>query len=119
MACIKELDIAARLGAPADQGRVSSGEPAVAQKAVDVNNNLRQGKTHADEAAEERVELRHPHRCRYALAHDIAEHEEEPPMGWVKVTIVAADRSKGRVVIAGFPPIYGEIRGWQEAPLQF
>src|SRR5271168_4311043 len=111
MASIEELDLATGYGASADQRGVLSRASAVAQEAVDVNNNLRQRQADADQAAKQRVQLRHPHRCRDAFSRNIAEHKEELPPVWVQIAIVAADGPDRRVMIARFPTVDFQVSG--------
>ena len=118
MAGVEELDLAGWIGAAADERSVLTSQRAVAEETIDVNHDLRQRQTHADEAAEERVQLGHPHGCGHALSGDVAEHEVELTAEGVEVAIVAADRPQGRVVIAGFPAVHFQIRGRKEGALQ-
>lgn len=115
MAGVEELNRAVRVGAPANEGGVLPGERAVAEEAIDLDQDLRERQAYGNQAAEKRVQLRHSHGCRHAFSRDVAEHEVKLTAGGVEVAIVAADRPEGGVVVAGFPAIHFQIRGRQVA----
>jgi hypothetical protein len=85
--------VAACFGAPADERGILPASPLSQRKRLMCATISASRKTHADQAAEQRVELRHSHRCRHALSRDIAQHKVELSIRRVQVAIVAAHRS--------------------------
>jgi hypothetical protein len=103
VAGVVDFDFARWLGLAEDEGCVKAGENTFAEDTIDLLNDLTKWKANADEAAEERVELRHENGGGDAFAGDITEDEEELAVSEDEVAVVSADRASGQIVIAGLP----------------
>src|SRR6202000_3077031 len=115
---IVNFDFAGGLGLAKDEGCVEAGEDALTEDAIDLFNDLAEGKADADETAEEGVELGHEHGGGDAFAGDITEDEEELAVGEDEIAVVSADGAGGCVMIASFPTAGAEIRRGQETALE-
>src|SRR5215831_6781346 len=98
-----DFHFAAGIGLSAYQSGVLPSQRALTENAIGLGDYLAERQVHTSQATEQGVELRHEHRGGHALTGDIAEHEEELPIGRDQIAVIAADRADRSVVIAGLP----------------
>src|SRR5215470_6132844 len=88
---------------PAHQRGVLTSQGALAEDAIRLSDHLAKWQRHTREAAEQCVEVHHPHGRGYTLARHIAKNKEELSIGGDQIAIVAADGTDRSVMIAGLP----------------